>query len=84
MYIGTCVLAYRYMYVDVTVLSVCIFIYSCLQLGWGDLESYGHPTSTTPNLNKMAQEGLKFMNFYSTAPVCSPSRLEHCSIYFIW
>lgn len=43
-------------------------------LGWGDLESYGHPTSTTPNLNKMAQEGLRFMNFYSTCPVCSPSR----------
>ncbi|XP_065912199.1 arylsulfatase A-like isoform X2 [Dysidea avara] len=43
-------------------------------LGWGDLGCYGHPTSTTPNLDKMAEGGLKFMNFYSSAPLCSPSR----------
>ncbi|XP_065912196.1 arylsulfatase A-like [Dysidea avara] len=43
-------------------------------LGWGDLASYGHPTSTSPNMDKMAKEGLRFMNFYSSNPVCSPSR----------
>ncbi len=44
------------------------------QLGWGDLGIYGHPTSTTPNIDKMASEGLIFQQFYSASPVCSPSR----------
>ncbi len=35
---------------------------------------YGHPTSTNPNLEKMASEGLLFTQFYSASPVCSPSR----------
>ena len=35
---------------------------------------YGHPTSTSPNLDKMASEGLVFKQFYSASPVCSPSR----------
>lgn len=45
-----------------------------LQLGFGDLGSYGHPTSRSPNLDKMAKEGLIFTQFYSASPVCSPSR----------
>ncbi|KAJ6651556.1 hypothetical protein lerEdw1_020891 [Lerista edwardsae] len=43
-------------------------------LGFGDLASYGHPTSATPNLDKMAAGGLLFTDFYSSSPVCSPSR----------
>ncbi|KAM4676754.1 arylsulfatase A [Discoglossus pictus] len=43
-------------------------------LGYGDLGSYGHPTSRTPNLDNMAAHGLRFTDFYSTAAVCSPSR----------
>jgi arylsulfatase A len=43
-------------------------------LGFGDLAIYGHPTSTSPNLDKMAKEGLTFTQFYSASPVCSPSR----------
>nr|XP_028602570.1 arylsulfatase A [Podarcis muralis]XP_028602572.1 arylsulfatase A [Podarcis muralis]XP_028602573.1 arylsulfatase A [Podarcis muralis]XP_028602574.1 arylsulfatase A [Podarcis muralis]XP_028602575.1 arylsulfatase A [Podarcis muralis]XP_028602576.1 arylsulfatase A [Podarcis muralis]XP_028602577.1 arylsulfatase A [Podarcis muralis] len=43
-------------------------------LGFGDLGSYGHPTSSTPNLDKMAAAGLRFTDFYSSSPVCSPSR----------
>ncbi|XP_054749201.2 arylsulfatase A-like [Lytechinus pictus] len=43
-------------------------------LGFGDLQAYGHPTSSTPNLNRLAAEGLRFTQFYSSAPVCSPSR----------
>ena len=44
------------------------------QLGYGDLGVYGHPSSTTPNLDKLAMEGLRFTDFYATSPVCSPSR----------
>ena len=43
-------------------------------LGYGDLGCYGHPYSTTPNIDAMASEGLRFVDFYSSSPVCSPPR----------
>lgn len=43
-------------------------------LGYGDLGVYGHPTIRTPALDRMAEEGMKFTQFYSGAPVCTPSR----------
>jgi arylsulfatase A-like enzyme len=43
-------------------------------LGSGDLSCYGHPTIRTPNLDRMAAEGMRFTQFYSAAPLCSPSR----------
>ncbi len=43
-------------------------------LGYGDLGCYGHPTIRTPNLDRMAQEGVRFTDFYVAAEVCTPSR----------
>ncbi|MHC4994121.1 MAG: sulfatase family protein [Planctomycetota bacterium] len=47
----------------------------CDDLGYGDLASYGHPVIQTPNLDRMAAQGVRFTDFYSTAPVCSASRV---------
>lgn len=43
-------------------------------LGYGDLGSYGQKRIQTPNLDRMAKEGIRFTNFYAAAPVCAPSR----------
>jgi arylsulfatase A len=49
-----------------------VFIY-CDDLGYGDLGCYGSKIST-PNIDRMAAEGVRFTQFYSANPVCSPSR----------
>jgi len=43
-------------------------------LGYGDLSSYGNPVINTPNIDKMAAEGMRFTSFYAAASVCTPSR----------
>ncbi len=52
-----------------------IVVILCDDLGYGDLECYGHPHIKTPNLNELAAGGIRFTDFYSAAPVCSPSRV---------
>ncbi|MHC4519917.1 MAG: sulfatase-like hydrolase/transferase, partial [Planctomycetota bacterium] len=43
-------------------------------LGWGDLGCYGNRQIKTPNLDKLARDGLLFTQFYVSGSVCSPSR----------
>ncbi|WP_139955758.1 sulfatase-like hydrolase/transferase [Flavicella sediminum] len=52
-----------------------IIVLLCDDLGYGDLSTFGHPIIQTKNLDKLAKTGIKLTNFYSTAPVCSPSRV---------
>ena len=52
-----------------------IVVLLCDDLGYGDLSSFGHPIIETKNLDKLAESGIKLTNFYSAAPVCSPSRV---------
>ncbi|MEL7496845.1 MAG: sulfatase-like hydrolase/transferase [Planctomycetota bacterium] len=42
--------------------------------GWGQTSYNGHPILKTPNLDAMANRGLRFNRFYAAAPVCSPTR----------
>ena len=43
-------------------------------LGYGDLGCYGQSLIRTPNLDRMAAEGLRFTDFYAGSTVCAPSR----------
>ncbi|MFW5738424.1 MAG: sulfatase, partial [Spirochaetota bacterium] len=51
-----------------------VILINCDDLGWGDLSCYGHPQHRTPHLDRLADEGLRFTDFYMASPVCSPSR----------
>ena len=43
-------------------------------MGYGDIASYGGMTVATPNIDRLAQEGVRFTSFYSCNALCSPSR----------
>src|SRR5215210_6486144 len=43
-------------------------------MGWGDLSCYGRPDYRTPNLDRLASQGVRFTQGYSAAPVCTPTR----------
>lgn len=51
-----------------------VLVILCDDLGYGDLECYGHPHIKTPNLNRLAEQGIRLTACYSAAPVCSSSR----------
>ncbi|HTX66933.1 MAG TPA: sulfatase-like hydrolase/transferase, partial [Opitutaceae bacterium] len=43
-------------------------------LGYGDLGCYGQQLIATPNLDRLAAQGMRFTQFYAGSPVCAPSR----------
>ncbi len=43
-------------------------------LGYGDISCYGSTKIRTPNLDQMAREGVRFLDFHSNGAVCSPTR----------
>ena len=45
-------------------------------LGYGDLSCYGSKRINTPNIDNMADEGLKFTQFYAGSAVCTPTRVS--------
>ncbi len=44
-------------------------------LGYGDLGATGAPDISTPNIDRLAAEGVRFTNAYANAPVCTPTRV---------
>lgn len=43
-------------------------------LGYGDIAAYGNTDIRTPNIDYLAQNGIRFTDFHSNGPVCSPTR----------
>jgi len=43
-------------------------------LRWDELGAAGHPSVMTPNIDRVAREGVMFRNTFATTPICSPSR----------
>jgi len=46
----------------------------CDDLGYGDLGCYGSTKNRTPRIDALADQGMRFTSFYSSSPVCTPSR----------
>src|SRR3990170_6443394 len=44
-------------------------------MGYGDLQSYGATDIKTPNIDRLAAEGVRFTNFYANGPECTPTRV---------
>lgn len=52
-----------------------IYIYAD-DMGYGELGCYGQQKIRTPNLDKLAKEGIRFTQHYASTPVCAPSRCQ--------
>lgn len=51
-----------------------VIIVNVDDLGYADVGCYGSEKNKTPNIDKLAQDGVMFTDFYASSPVCSPSR----------
>lgn len=60
-----------------------IFIYAD-DLGYGDLECYGADRVRTPNVNRLANEGIRFTNAHATAATSTPSRYSMLTGEYAW
>ena len=50
--------------------------------GWGDLSCHGHEDYRTPNIDRLAADGIDFQKFHACNPVCSPSRTAAMTGHF--
>lgn len=53
-------------------------------LGYGDLSCYGNKRIKTPNCDRLATEGLRFLNGYATSATCTPSRYSLLTGEYAW
>ena len=69
------------------ILSLILLVYSNTQcqrpniiyimtddMGYGDLSGYGRKEYQTPNMDRLASQGMKFVNAYAAGPLCTPTR----------
>ncbi|NIJ51654.1 sulfatase family protein [Dyadobacter arcticus] len=60
-----------------------IFIYAD-DVGYGDLSSYGAAKIKTPNIDRLAKEGIRFTNAHATSATCTPSRFALITGKYPW
>jgi arylsulfatase A-like enzyme len=53
-------------------------------LGYGDVSCYGATKISTPNIDRLAREGLRFTNAHSSAATCTPSRYSMLTGEYAW
>lgn len=53
-------------------------------LGWGDVSAYGAKRVSTPNIDRLAKEGIRFTSGYATSGTCTPSRFALMSGEYPW
>ena len=53
-------------------------------LGYGDVSAYKKGTLNTPNIDKLANEGIRFNNGYASSATCSPSRYALLTGIYPW
>lgn len=70
--VNSLLLGTQYAHAEPSKPNVVVFLAD--DMGWGDSATYGHPLIKTPNLDKLASQGVKFTQCYSACGVCSPSR----------
>ena len=68
---------------DEDALPNVIFIYAD-DLGYGDLECYGASNVQTPNVNRLAEHGIRFTNGYAAASTSTPSRYSLLTGEYAW
>lgn len=59
---------------DQTALRPNIILILTDDMGFGDIGCYGGKFAPTPNIDRLAREGIRFTQYYSASPICSPSR----------
>ncbi|MEO7463808.1 MAG: arylsulfatase [Ferruginibacter sp.] len=60
-----------------------VFIYAD-DLGYGDVSSYGATKISTPNLDRLASQGIRFTNAHATSATCTPSRYAVMTGQYPW
>jgi arylsulfatase A-like enzyme len=53
-------------------------------LGYGDMSAYGASEIQTPNMDRLANEGIRFTNAYATSATCTPSRYALLTGIYPW
>ena len=73
-FIGYCWLSLQSLFAQSTQPPPNIIVFIADDVGWNDLGCYGNPNVATPNIDRIAQEGIRFTRAFLTASSCSPSR----------
>jgi len=61
-----------------------IILINCDDLGFGDTSAYGATAIKTPNVDRLAREGVRFTNAYATSATCTPSRFSMLTGEYAW